>query len=110
MLFRSGLDISDLGTFLKLFQTLENYLDTNFSAMEMLGLFMKYKDTEINRKQGLSTFNVLYNTYTNIHILEDKSKQYEDNFYRGYWILLPRKDDWNVIKWYIRSLIEENQT
>ena len=105
----SGLDISDLGTFLKLFQTLENYLDTNFSAMEMLGLFMKYKDTEVNRKQGLSTFNVLYNTYTNIYKLKDKSKQYEDDFYRGYWILLPRKDDWNVIKWYIRSLIEDYQ-
>ena len=105
----AGLDITDLGTFLKLFQTLENYLDTNFSAIEMLSLFMKYKDTEVNRKQGLSTFNVLYNTYTNIYKLEDKSKQYENDFYRGYWILLPRKDDWNVIKWYIRSLIEDNE-
>ncbi len=105
----TGLDITDLGTVLKLFQTMKNYLDTNISAMEMLGLFMKYKDTEVNRKQGLSTFNVLYNTYTNIYKLKDKSKQYEDNFYRGYWILLPRKDDWNVIKWYIRSLIEDNQ-
>lgn len=105
----SGLDITDLGTILKLFQTLENYLDTNFSAMEMLSLFMKYKDTEVNRKQGLSTFNVLYNTYTNINKLEDKSRQFEDDFYRGYWILLPRKDDWNVIKWYIRSLIEDDE-
>ncbi|MCK5154645.1 MAG: LCP family protein, partial [Spirochaetales bacterium] len=102
----SLLDITDLGTILELFRTLEKYLDTNFSSMEMLSLFTKYKDSNLNRKQGLSTFNVLYNTYTNIYKLEDKSKQYEEDFYRGYWILLPRKNDWNVIKWYIRSLIE----
>ena len=103
----SALDITDLGTILELFRTLENYLDTNLSSMEMLSLFIKYKDSDLNRKQGLSTFNVLYNTYTNIYKLEDKSKQYEEGFYRGYWILLPQKNDWNVIKWYIRSLIEE---
>jgi len=106
----SALDITDLGTILKLFQTLENYLDTNFSSMEMLSLFIKYKDNELVRKQGLSTFNVLYNTYTNIYKLKDKSKQYEEGFYRGYWILLPVKDDWNVIKWYIRSLIEDDKS
>jgi len=102
-----SLDITDLGTIFQLFQTMGKYLDTNFSSMEMLSLFMKYKDSNLNRKQGLSTFNVLYNTYTNIYKLKDKSKQYEDGFYRGYWILLPKKNDWNVIKWYIRSLIEE---
>ena len=101
-----ALDITDLGTILELFTTLKKYLDTNFSSMEMLSLFVKYKDATLNRKQGLSTFNVLYNTYTNIYKLKDKSKQYEEGFYRGYWILLPRKDDWNVIKWYIRTLIE----
>jgi len=100
------LDITDLGTIFELFKTLENYLDTNFSSMEMLSLFMKYKDSDLNKKQGLSTFNILYNTYTNIYKLEDKSKQYEEDFYRGYWILLPLKNDWNVIKWYIGSLIE----
>jgi len=105
----SSLDITDLGTILDLFRTLEKYLDTNFSSMEMLSLFLKYKDGDLNRKQGLSTFNVLYNTYTNIYKLKDKSKQYEDGFYRGYWILLPQKNDWNVIKWYIRSLIEDKE-
>ncbi len=103
----SSLDITDLGTILELFRTLGNYLDTNLSSMEMLSLFLKYKDSDLNRKQGLSTFNILYNTYTNIYNLEDKSKQFEEDFYRGYWILLPQKNDWNVIKWYIRSLIEE---
>ena len=106
----AGFDITDLGTILQLFQTMDKYLNSNFSAVEMLSLFIKYRDTEIDRKQGLSVFNVLYNTYTNIYKLEDKSKQYEEDFYRGYWILLPRKDDWNVIKWYIRSLIEDNET
>lgn len=105
----TDLDITDLGTILKLFQTLEKYLDTNLSSIEMLGLFMKYKDTEVKNKQGLSTFNVLYNTYTNIYKLKDKSKQFEEDFYRGYWILLPHKDDWNVIKWFIRSLLEDDQ-
>ncbi len=103
------LDITDLGTVLKLFQTLDKYMETNFTPVEMLGLFMKYKNTELVKKQGLSIFNVLYNTYTNIYKLEDKSKQYEDGFYRGYWILLPKNDDWNVIKWYIRTLIKGDE-
>lgn len=106
----SMLDITDLGKILELFRTLEKYLDTNFSSMEMLSLFIKYGNNNLNMQQGLSTFNVLYNTYTNIIKLDDKSKQYEDGFYRGYWILLPRQDDWNVIKWYIRSLIEGTET
>jgi polyisoprenyl-teichoic acid--peptidoglycan teichoic acid transferase len=106
----TNLDITDLGTVLKLFQTLDNYLLTNFSPMDMLGLFLEYKDGNLSRKQGLSTFNVLYNTYTNIYKLKDKSKQFEDGFYRGYWILLPKKDDWNVIKWYIHTLIEEKKS
>lgn len=105
----AGFDITDLGTILQLFQTMDQYLDSNFSAVEMLSLFMKYRNTEIDKKQGLSVFNVLYNTYTNIYKLEDKSKQFEDDFNRGYWILLPRKGDWNVIKWYIRSLIEDDE-
>ncbi len=103
------LDIGDLGTVLKLFQTLDKYMETNFSPVEMLGLFMKYRNTELIKKQGLSIFNVLYNTYTNIYKLEDKSKQYDEGFYRGYWILLPKNNDWNVIKWYIRTLISGDE-
>ncbi len=101
------LNISDMDKVYSIFKTADRYLDTNISTMEMISIFMKYKNADIEKKDGLSIFNVLYNTYSNIYNLKDKSRQFDDNFNRGAWILLPRNDDWNVIKWYINGLINE---
>lgn len=101
------LNISDMDKVYSIFKTADRYLDTNISTMEMISIFMKYKNSDIEKKDGLSVFNVLYNTYSNIYNLKDKSRQFDDNFNRGAWILLPRNDDWNVIKWYINGLINE---
>ena len=101
------LNVTDMNKVYSIFKTLDEYLDTNIPSMEMISIFLKYKNAEIEKKDGLSVFNVLYNTYSNIHSLKDKSLQYEEGFNRGAWILLPRNDDWNVIKWYINGLLNE---
>ncbi len=90
-----------------IFKTVDEYLDTNLSPMEMISLFLTYRNAELEKKDGLSTFNVLYNTYSNIYALKDKSKQYDSGFYRGAWILLPKDNNWNVIKWYINKILKE---
>ncbi len=101
------LNVTEMNKVYSIFKTLDEYLDTNIPSMEMISIFLKYKNAEIEKKDGLSVFNVLYNTYSNIHSLKDKSLQYEEGFNRGAWILLPRNDDWNVIKWYINGLLNE---
>ncbi len=101
------LNVTDINKVYSIFKTLDGYLDTNIPSMEMISIFLKYKNAEIEKKDGLSVFNVLYNTYSNIHSLKDKNLQYEEGFNRGAWILLPKNDDWNVIKWYINGLLNE---
>ncbi len=103
----NSLNVSDMNKVYSIFKTIDEYLDTDLSPMEMISLFLSYRNAALEKKDGLSTFNVLYNTYSNIYALKDKSKQYESGFYRGAWILLPRNNDWNVIKWYIDKIIKE---
>lgn len=103
----NDLNISDMNKIYSIFKAVDEYLDTNLNSMEMISIFLKYKNAMMEKKDGLSVFNVLYNTYSNIYLLKDQSKQYEEGFNRGAWILLPRNNDWNVIKWYIAELLKD---
>ncbi len=103
----NSLNLTDMNKVYSIFKTIDEYLDTNLSPMEMISLFLTYRNAELEKKDGLSTFNVLYNTYSNIYALKDKSKQYDSGFYRGAWILLPKDNNWNVIKWYINKILKE---
>lgn len=103
----NSLNITDMNKVYSIFKTIDEYLDSDISPMEMISLFLTYRNATMVRKDGLSTFNVLYNTYSNIHALKDLSKQYNKNFNRGEWILLPRNDNWNVIKWYINKILKD---
>ncbi len=103
----NNLNLTDMNKVYSIFKTIDEYLDTNLSPMEMISLFLTYRNAELEKKDGLSTFNVLYNTYSNIYALKDKSKQYDSGFYRGAWILLPKDNNWNVIKWYINKILKE---
>jgi len=103
----NSLNITDMNKVYSIFKTIDEYLDSDISPMEMISLFLTYRNATMEKKDGLSTFNVLYNTYSNIHALKDLSKQYNKNFDRGEWILLPRNDNWNVIKWYIDKILKE---
>ena len=98
-------DIKEAGKLYDLIKVLIHYVDTDLTPFDIVNLFKNYKDSELAGKTILNTDNVLYNTYSNMIYLKDK--EVADNFYRGEWILLPIRDDWNVIRWYIRTLIEK---
>ncbi len=103
----NDLNLTDMNKLYSIFKTATEYLDTDMSSLELVSIFLKYRDADIEKKDGLSVFNVLYNTYSNIYMLKDKSRQYDKDFNRGAWILLPKNNDWTVIKWYINKLINE---
>ncbi len=99
--------IGDLNKVYELIRTLITYVETNVTPFEMVNYFNRFKDYTLNSRNVLDADNVLYFTYSNLYLLKGRDKKLDENFYRGSYILLPNGDDWNVIRWYIRSLIED---
>lgn len=96
----------------KLFQfisTAMEYTQSDMRPSEMLRAFLKYKDAEIDMGNVIDTSNVLYSSYSNLYLLseEDQKSFIEDSESDwGAWIVLPKNNDWNLIKWYIREIID----
>ena len=101
-----SLDIGDTGKIYSLVHTLLKYVDTNFSAFELVELFLRNRNSDFTGKVVLNTGNVLYHTYSNLYYLDKKLEDVDDSFFKGSWILLPLENDWNIIRWYARSFIE----
>ncbi len=100
------LDLGDTGKIYELVHSLLTYVDTNLSTLEIVELLLRNRNSHIERKVALSTDNVLYHTYSNLYYLGKTLEEVDDSFSKGAWILLPRENDWNIIRWYVRSFIE----
>ncbi|MBT3273998.1 MAG: LCP family protein, partial [Spirochaetales bacterium] len=100
------LNLGDTGKVYDLVNSLLKYVDTNLTAFEIVELFFRHRTSAIERMVVLNTSNVLYHTYSNLYYLDKKAEDVDDDFYKGSWILLPRDNDWNLIRWYVRTLIE----
>jgi len=104
----AGMGLSDMGRIYDFMQIAGKYLQTNISTTEMVRYFLAYKDYNINGQNVLNTDNVLYATYTNLYRLspEEQQKALENTgFYKGGWIVLPKNNDWSIIKTYIQSVM-----
>lgn len=100
---------NDKGSLMELLSTLNNYVDTNMSLVVIAADFFKYKNNVINTGNGLTSKNVLYSSYVNLYRLspeEQEEKRSDSDFHKGQWIVLPRNNDWNVIRQYIRNIVE----
>ncbi len=100
-----NLKVTDANKVYAMLQVLFDYIDTDFSFIEILSIFNEYSDIDISGKHVLSFDNILYDTYSNIYMLEDQDIEFDEDFNKGAWILLPRDNDWNNIRWYIRGII-----
>ncbi|MBI9100850.1 MAG: LCP family protein [Spirochaetales bacterium] len=100
------LNATDAGKLVELANSLMSYVRTDFSVIELLNLFSRYRSAPFSQ-HVLSWDNVLYNTYSNLYLLEEGT-EVDENFNRGAWILLPVNNDWEVIKWFIRKVISED--
>ena len=106
-----ALSIANLDKIYELIQMAIIYVNTNLSPLEIANYFYRLKDYAISSRNVIDTSNVLYNTYSNIYLLSEEEKEELENeekeFDKGAYMLLPKDNDWNIIKWYIRKLITE---
>jgi LCP family protein required for cell wall assembly len=99
------LKISDAGKVYSMIQALFEYVDTDFTVLDLISLYNNYGSSELAGSHVLSFDNILYDTYSNIYMLEEDDLNFDDDFNKGAWILLPEDNNWNNIRWYVRQII-----
>ncbi|MDR1893651.1 MAG: LCP family protein [Spirochaetales bacterium] len=97
-------NLGDVRRLLDLIKVLSSYVETDFSALEMLNLYLMYRDVDWTTTV-LSGQNVLYNSYSNTYFLEPGEEDNLDEADKGAWILLPRDNDWTLIPRFINGLL-----
>jgi LCP family protein required for cell wall assembly len=93
----SGLEAANL------LKVLLKYCHTDFSLAELMNYYIRFNDYAVGKQAVLNTDNVLYHTYSNMYYLDEKT-EFDDDFDKGSWILLPR-GDWDIVQNYIQSLL-----
>ena len=105
---RAGeMSLSDMDKIYDIVQVTGKYLQTNLNTAEMVKYLLSFRDYSISGQHVMNTDNILYATYTNLYRLtEEEQKKALDNpdFYKGGWIVLPKGNDWSIIKKYIRNI------
>ena len=100
------LHINDINKVYGMIDAMFEYIETDFSLIDILNLYNEFSDVAIDGKHVLSFDNILYDTYSNIYMLDEEEIEILDSdFNKGAWILFPRNNDWNNIRWYIRGII-----
>ncbi|MEX2444977.1 MAG: LCP family protein [Alkalispirochaeta sp.] len=87
-------------------ESLYRHVDTSYSMWELAQFFLGYRNAEIANRTGLTFDNVLYNTWSNLHlrgIAPEDADEWDADENPGQWILLPRDDDWDVIPWFVEQ-------
>lgn len=103
-----SINAGDLGKVYEFVSTVFSYIETNLNTADIVRNFLMYKDNQISDPNIINTDNILYNTYTNLYLLpaeEQKILRQDENFYKGLWIVLPRNNDWNLIKKHIEKIL-----
>ncbi len=102
------INAGDLGKVYEFVSTVFSYIETNLNTADIVRNFLMYKDNQIADPNIINTDNILYDTYTNLYLLpadEQKTLRKDENFYKGLWIVLPRNNDWNLIKKHIEKIL-----
>ena len=103
----SGMSFTDMDKIYDIVQVTGKYLQTNLNTADMVKYLLTFKDYSISGQHVMNTDNILYATYTNLYRLseEEQNQALEDpEFYKGGWIVLPKENDWSIIKDYIRDI------
>lgn len=117
------LGLGDSQKFTEIVKTLMTKVETDFSLDELLIGYFRYQSFDIESGNVLSSGNVLTSKYkgeddqknclNNINRIpnltpEDKAAKTEEckKIDKGAYILEPRNDNWNVIRWYFHKVIE----
>mgnify|MGYP006276757673 CR=1 FL=1 len=96
-----------LGTIYELVGSLLRYVESDLSSYELARLLHEARSYQITDQLVLNTDNILYHTYSNLYYSGKSKEEVDEDFYLGAWILLPKEDDWNALRWYIRRALSE---
>ncbi len=91
--------------------------ETDINIAEAISYFFRYQSYEIDGGHVISSGNVLASKYTGDEKKqaagcpppEDADQELKDkcaNIEKGQYILLPRNNNWNTVRWYFREIIE----
>jgi LCP family protein required for cell wall assembly len=101
------LHAGNLNRVYEIIESLYRHVNSSYSMWELAQFFLGYRNAEIANRTGLTFDNVLYNTWSNLHLRgispEEAAEQWHDDENPGQWILLPRDDDWDVIAWFVEQ-------
>ena len=124
----NSLSFLDISKAYRIVQTLLEYVQTNLSPIELITAFSRLRGYRLDFQNVLDKSNVLKSSYyydwlRNQHAynrtLSDELKpeaipkaqpstakdNQTENEKKGPYVLLPRNDDWNLIRWYVRVKI-----
>ncbi len=97
--------------------------ETDITLADAITYYFRFQNFKISRGHVISSGNVLYSKYTGelkreksncptnptqeqLDKMTDEEKEKCKNIKKGQYILLPKNDNWNVIRWYFRQIIE----
>lgn len=91
--------------------------ETDISLAEAIAYYFRYQSFEISGGNVISTGNVLISKFANDGAFatagcpaspkaSDEQKEKCAKFDRGAYILVPKNDDWNTVRWYFRQIIK----
>ena len=103
----AGMGIGDIATIQTLITRLFDYVETDFTLVDALRTVTRYGRFGNASHHVLSTDNVLFSTWTALHYQGLTEDDVDEDYDRGAWILLPHDDNWELIRWYVRTAIEE---
>ncbi len=99
----------DMEKAIAVFSRLSTYVTTNLTPFEVARYFIMFKDYRIRGRYVLDTSNILRHTYSMLFSLSEEEQEAhmltDDVKDLGAWILLPRNNDWDLLRSYIKSLL-----
>lgn len=113
------LGIKDAGLLNEIAKKVLEKTETDIGLAEAISYFFRYKDFSINGGNVVSSGNVLVSKHTGDDAFalagcpapidaEEELKEKCAKMEKGQYILIPRNDNWNNVKWYFRELLEQN--
>ena len=95
--------------------------ETDIDLAEAISYYFRYQNYEIDGGHVISSGNVLNSKYTGDDALksagcpppadaDEELKAKCSSIEKGQYILIPRNNNWNTVRWYFRELLEDGGT
>ncbi len=94
----------------RLAQVLVRFVETNIGLPDLVRMGLTYRRADLSNRYVLSSYNVLYATYTNLYYSNTTLEEVDDDFFVGSWILVPTDNRWDRVRSYVRNALFGGKT